>query len=132
MPAPLAPPPSFHPTSPFALSPLPPPHPPTWQVLDYERCEFLLVGAADDLQAELGEGTEAAVEGAPAPAGAPCPDSDEECLLEAMKQEIGAEVRRGEVKRGRRGREEGEKEVWRVGAEVRMGGSKLQGWTRQG
>lgn len=107
MPAPLPPPPSFHPTSPFTLSPLTPTPPPTWQLLDCERCEFLLVGAADDLHAELGEGAEAAVEGAPAPAGASCPDSDEECLLEAMKQEIGAEVRRGEVKRGRRVREEG-------------------------
>ncbi|GAB4821208.1 hypothetical protein N2152v2_008254 [Parachlorella kessleri] len=70
------------------------------QLLDYERCEFLLVGAADDLRAELGAGAQAAVEApaedeAPAGSGAEkqrqCPDSDEECLLEGLKEEIQAE-----------------------------------------
>jgi hypothetical protein len=65
------------------------------QLLNYERCEFLLVGAHDDLHAELGGGAEAAVE-APAQQeegrARQCPDSDEECMLESLKEEIQAEV----------------------------------------
>ena len=64
------------------------------QLLDAERCEFLLVGAADDLHAELGgEGAGVAAAAAQDAAAACGADSDEECLLGKMREEIQAEVR---------------------------------------
>jgi hypothetical protein len=53
-------------------------------LLEYERCEFLLVGATENVQGELGAAAEQLTGGG----GAECADSDEECLLEEMKKEI--------------------------------------------
>ncbi|PSC68044.1 Apurinic endonuclease-redox [Micractinium conductrix] len=65
------------------------------QLLEYERCEFLLIGAAEDegVIQELGEAkqeqvAEASRRHTKSACGA---ESDEECLLERMKEEVQAD-----------------------------------------
>ena len=58
------------------------------QLLHYKRCEFLLVGAITDTEEELGA---SALEITGAVEKRICPSLSEECLLEDLKKEIGAD-----------------------------------------
>lgn len=59
------------------------------QLLNFARCEFLLVATSEEPAAELGA---SAQELAGADAERECPDADEECLLQQLKEETKAEV----------------------------------------
>lgn len=74
------------------------------ELLEFERCEFLLVGATEDVAGELGApAAELAGEGLDdAAAAAHCTDvSDEECMVEGLKQEVHDGLRTGPMETGR-------------------------------
>lgn len=58
------------------------------QLLEYERCEFLLVGATENVQGELGASARG-LAGAASPEI--CADADEQCLLEELKNQVNEE-----------------------------------------